>query len=177
MAICKGGLMKKILCLVVILATALFTLIGCTDTPSDFQGGTSANAPKIKIHLPVGASDLAVENEISVWLQESFTENSLTSSFAIISGDAVLVSVNGGSADSTIEWNDEHDVVLKVKHTDDAADSGKFKILVTSSWVEINDVSDDSLTLSVTKDIFYATKNGKVAYSLESETDALEKLN
>ena len=169
--------MKKLLCLIIILATALATLIGCTDTPSNSQYDTSANAPTIKIHLPEGSSDSAVENEISVSLKESFTDNNLTSSFAIALGDAVLVSVNGGSADSTIEWNGERDVVLKVRLADGAADSGKFKIFVTSSWVEFNGISDDSLTHSVTKDIFYATENGKIAYSLKSESDAWEKLN
>ena len=55
--------------------------------------------------------------------------------------------------------------------------NAKCKIYVASSWVEFNGISDDSLTHSVAKDIFYATKNGKIAYSLKSESDAVEKLN
>ena len=168
--------MKKLLRSIIILATALALLVGCTDTPSNSQGGTSANAPTAKIHLSEGSTDSAAENEISVSLNECFADNKLTSSFAIASGDAVLVSVNGGSADSALEWKGERDVVLKVRLADGAADSGKFKICVTSSWVEVNGLSDYSLTHSVTKDIFYATQNGKIAYSLESESDALEKL-
>ena len=169
--------MKKLLYSIIILATALALLIGCTGTPSNSQGGVSGNAPTVKIHLPEGVSGTAVENEISVLLKEDFTDNNLTSRFEIASGDAVLVSVNGGIADSTIEWNGEREIVLKFKLTDSASDSGKFKISLTSSWVEANGLSDYSLTHSVTKDIFYATENGKIAYSLESESDALEKLN
>ncbi len=169
--------MKRLLCLIAILATALAVLIGCADTPSNSPDGTSANAPAIKLHLPEGAGNSAVENEISISLKESFADNNLTSSFAIASGDAVLVSVNGESADSAIEWKGERDVALKISLADGAADSGKFRIFVESSWVEFNGISNDSLTHSVTKDVFYATKNGKIAYSLKSESDALEKLN
>lgn len=168
--------MKKLLYSIIILVTAVALLIGCTGTPGNSQA-VSGNAPTVKIHLHEGVSDSAPENEISVLLKEDFTDNNLTSSFEITSGDAMLVSVNGGSADSTIEWNGERDIVLKIKLTDGAANSGKFKISLTSSWVEANGLSDYSLTHSVTKDIFYATENGKIAYSLESESDALEKLN
>ena len=169
--------MKKLLYSIIIIATALALLMGCTDTPSDSQGGISANAPTVKIHLPKGACDSAAENEISVSLKEGFTDNNLTSNFAIASGNAVLVSVSGGSADSAIEWKEERNAVLKVRLADGSEASGEFKILVTTSWVEANGLSNDSLTYSVTKGIFYATKNGKIAYSLESESDALEKLN
>ena len=169
--------MKKLLYSIIILATVLVLLVGCNGTPSNSQGDVSGNAPTVKIHLPEGVGGTDVENEISVLMKEDFTDNNLTSSFEIASGDAVLVSVDGGSADSVIEWNGERDIVLKVKLADGAADSGKFKISSTSSWLEANGLSDYSLTHSVTVDIFYATKNGKIAYSLVSESDALEKLN
>ena len=169
--------MKKLLGLIIIIVTVSVALVGCTSTPSDSQDDMSANAPTINLHLPEIAIDSSADNEISVYLKENCTDNNLTSNFAIALGEAVLMSINGESADSTIEWNGERDVVLKVRLAGGAADSGKFKMIVTSSWVEFNGVSDDSLTHSVTKDIFYATKNGKIAYSLKSETDAWEKLN
>ena len=169
--------MKKLLYSIIILATVLVLLVGCNGTPSNSQGDVSGNAPTVKIHLPEGVGGADVENEISVLIKEDFTDNNLTSSFEIASGDALLVSVNGGSADSVIEWNGERDIVLKVKLADGAANSGKIKISSTSSWLEANGLSDYSLTHSVTMDVFYATKNGIIAYSLVSESDALEKLN
>ncbi len=169
--------MKKIIGSIVFLATVLTLLIGCNSTPSHSQGGTSTNAPMVEIHLPEGVVDSTVDNEIILLLNEDFTDNNLTSKFEIISGDAVIVSVNGEDADSTIEWNCESNIVLNVRLSNDAADSGSFKLFVTAAWVEENGLSDYSLTHSVAKDVFYATKNGKIAFSLKSESDALEKLN
>ena len=169
----KGESMKKLLYVMLVLVMAFASLMGCNETPED---GSSANAPKVTIQLPEGVSDVAAENEIRVSLKESFTDNGLTSSFVIASGDAVLVSVNGGNADFALEWNGDRDAVLKVKLADGEADCGKFQIVVTTSWVESKGISKDSFTHSFKKDIFYATENGKIAYSLESESDALEKL-
>ena len=164
--------MKKLLYSVIILAAALTMLMGCNDKPAD-----SVQAPTADILLPEGAGDSETGNEISISLKESFTDNNLTTSFEIVSGNMALVSVNGGSADSAIEWSDECNVVLKVKVGDGALGTGKFKFSVTSSWVESGGLSKATFTHSDTDVIFYATKNGKIAYSMESEWDALEKLN
>ena len=163
--------MKKLLYSVIILAAALTMLMGCNNKPAD-----SVQAPTADILLPEGAGDSETGNEISISLKESFTDNNLTTSFEIVSGNMALVSVNGGGTDTAITWNDECNTVLKVKFADGAADSGEFKITVTSSWIE-SGTPNASLTHSATIGIFYATKDGKIAYSMESAADALEKLN
>lgn len=138
--------------------------------------GIPIKIPEVQIHgLPLDVCTAYTAQNIKIRLDKSDTYSQL-----VLTNIDVITDSFDYSSDVTLDgftWTSSKICEFIFTLKDGAAPTGEIEIIATSNWWEDHEVCYFNLTDTRIKKIFYATDDTRIAFSMISVEDAMQKLN